>query len=223
VSVPGLSLYDHGALPGLAASRGITCEGLPTGRTDLIRDGLLVGCLASWYDAQRLLHDPALAAKLGATAAVAAPALIARHGFRVGATGAGRAFDAAPTTAPSNVMLEAAGAVDHDELLRAVGQGLYVGRIWYTYPVNGLRSGDFTCTAVGDSFIIRDGRLAAPVKANAIRINDNIGRLLGQVVGVTHDVRATPVWGADEVIHAPEIAVAGVPVEEIGQFMEDEA
>ena len=67
--------------------------------------------------------------------------------------------------------------------------GLYIGRIWYTYPINGLRAGDFTCTVVGDSFIIRDGRLAAPLKANTVRINDNITRLLASVVGVTKDVQ----------------------------------
>src|SRR2546421_7592773 len=38
---------DHGALPGLVGSKGITCEGLPTGRTDLIKEGVLVGCLRS--------------------------------------------------------------------------------------------------------------------------------------------------------------------------------
>ena len=65
VASRGLSVYDHGAMPGLAASRGITCEGLPTGRTDLIKDGVLVGLLSHWYDTQRLLRDPAAREKLG--------------------------------------------------------------------------------------------------------------------------------------------------------------
>ena len=99
--------------------------------------------------------------------------------------------------------------------------GLYVGRIWYTYPINGLRAGDFTCTVVGDSFIIRDGRLRAPLKANTVRINDNITRLLASVSGVTKDVRGTVVWGADEVVYTPEIAVTGVHVDAIAAFMED--
>jgi len=102
-----------------------------------------------------------------------------------------------------------------------VKDGLYVGRIWYTYPINGLRAGDFTCTVVGDSFIIRDGRLAAPLKANTIRINDNISRLLAHVTGLTKDVKGTLVWAADEVVYAPEIAVTGVHVDAIAGFMED--
>ena len=73
----------------------------------------------------------------------------------------------------------AKGTVALPELLARVRDGLYVGRIWYTYPINGLRAGDFTCTVVGDSFTIRDGRLAAPLKAKTLRINDNVTRLLG--------------------------------------------
>ena len=107
-----------------------------------------------------------------------------------------------------------------DELLRRVGDGLYIGRIWYTYPINGLRAGDFTCTVVGDSFIIRDGRLAAPLKANTLRINDNVTRLLGAVLGTTKDARGMLVWGADEIVYAPAIAVSGVHVDAIAGFME---
>src|SRR5437879_13062285 len=65
VASSALSIYDHGAMPGLMGSKGITCEGLPTGRTDLIRDGILTGCMSSWYDTQRLLRDPQRATKLG--------------------------------------------------------------------------------------------------------------------------------------------------------------
>ena len=213
-----LSISDEGAMPGLTGSKGITCEGLPTGRTPLIRDGVLVGTLTSWYEAQRLLHDGKLQEKLGGDAAGAAVALVARNGFRFG--GAGRAFDTSPETAPTNIVVEGADPVSPDELIRTVKDGLYVGRIWYTYPINGLRAGDFTCTVVGDSFVIRDGRLAAPLKANTIRINDNIVRVLGSVAGFTKDTRGTLVWGADEIVYTPEIAVTGVHVDAIAGFME---
>jgi len=217
---PALTIYDHGAVPGFMGSKGITCEGLPTGRTDLIRDGRLVGCLSSWYETQRLLADPALAAKLGATGAEAERALAPRNGFRFDA-GGGRQFDTRPSIAASNVVVEGRDAVDLDTLIRRVGDGLYVGRIWYTYPINGLRAGDFTCTVVGDSYIIRDGRLAAPLRPNTVRIDDNVLRALGAVLGVTRDVKGTIVWAADEVAYTPEIAVAGVPVQAIAGFMED--
>jgi predicted Zn-dependent protease len=226
VAAPVLTIYDHGAQPGLMGSKGITCEGLATGRTDLIRDGVLVGCLSNWYETQRLLRDPALAAKLGVTGPAAEGALVPRNGFRFD-EGGGRQFDREPGTAASNVVVEpssqakGATAASLDELIRTVRHGLYVGRIWYTYPINGLRAGDFTCTVVGDSFIIRDGRLAAPLRANTVRINDNIGRVLGAVTGITKDAKGTIVWAADEVAYAPEIAVASVRVDEIAGFMEE--
>jgi predicted Zn-dependent protease len=215
-----ISVYDDGAQPGLMGSKGITCEGLPTGRTDLIRDGVLVGCLSSWYETERLLRDRALAAKLGAAGATAAAALVPRNGFRFG-EGGGRQFDRQPGIAASNLVVEGRTPVARDALLRAIGTGLYVGRIWYTYPMNGLRAGDFTCTVVGDSYMIRDGRIAEPLRANVIRINDNIATVLENVVGVSDRPRGTIVWAADEVVYAPEIAVAGIHVEEIAGFMED--
>jgi predicted Zn-dependent protease len=220
VASPRLNIYDHGALPGLMGSKGITCEGLPTGRTDLIREGVLVGCLSSWYETQRLLRDPALAGKLGATGAEAARALAPRNGFRFGG-GGGRQFDAQPGVAASNVVVEGTDGTTLDDLVRSVGHGLYIGRIWYTYPINGLAAGDFTCTVVADSYIIRDGRLGAPLRPNTVRISDNIATILTNVLGVTKDVKGTIVWAADEVVYAPEIAVSGVRVEEIAGFMEE--
>jgi PmbA protein len=214
VASPLVSIYDHGALPGLMGSKGITCEGLPTGRTDLIRHGVLTGCLANWYEAQRLLRDRALGDKLGATATAAAAALTPRNGFRFG-PGGGRQFDSQPGVAASNVVVEGSEPVSREELLRQVGDGLYIGRIWYTYPINGLRAGDFTCTVVADSYIIRNGRLVAPLKPNAIRINDNIATFLTNVVATTKDAKGTIVWAADEVVYAPEIAVSGVHVDAI--------
>ena len=219
VAAPTLTIYDHGAMPGFMGSKGITCEGLATGRTDLIRNCVFVGCLTNWYEAQRLLADSKLKEKLGAEVTEARAALVPRNGFRFG-QGGGRQFDTPPGVAASNVVVEGAAAVTLEELISRVRNGVYVGRIWYTYPINGLRAGDFTCTVVGDSYIIRDGRIVAPLKANAVRINDNFTKLLHNIVGITKDVKGTLVWAADEVVYAPEIAVTGVRVDEIAGFIE---
>ena len=216
VASPALSIYDHGATPGMMGSKGITCEGLPTGRTDLIRDGVLTGCLSCWYDTQRLLRDPQRATKLGGDDTELATALVPRNGFRFGA-GGGRQFASRPSAAATNVVVEGAEPVSRDELLRRVGHGLYIGRIWYTYPINGLRAGDFTCTVTADSYMIRDGRIAEPITANTIRINDNIATFLNNVAGVTKDAKGTIVWAADEVVYAPEIAVTDVRVDAIAR------
>ncbi len=140
-----VTLYDHGAARGLAASKGITCEGLPTGRTDLIRDGVLVGLLSNSYETQRLLRDPRAKEKLGVDPRKARRALIPRNGFRFG-PGVGRTFELPPGIAATNVVLEGKKTYTPSPLLKLVGDGLYIGRIWYTYPINGLAAGDFTCT-----------------------------------------------------------------------------
>lgn len=218
VASPILSIYDHGAAPGLMGSKGITCEGLPTGRTELIKKGVLVGCLSNWYETQRILLDPQSKEKLGVDPRQVPHALVPRNGFRF-SRGGGRHFDTQPSIAATNVVVEGTDPVRLDELIRQVKDGIYVGRIWYTYPVNGLRAGDFTCTVVGDSYIIRDGRIAAPLKPNTIRVNDNIHHVLQNIIGMTKEAKGTIVWAADEVVYAPEIAVAGVHVDEIANFM----
>src|SRR5262249_34103360 len=126
-----------------------------------------------------------------------------------------------PGVAASNVVLEGGEAVGLDELLRRGGGGIYVGRIWDTYPINGVRAGGFTLTVVADSFIISRGRSAGPPKANHNPVNDNIATFLNNVTGISKDVKGTIVWAADEVVYAPEVAVTGVRVDEIAGFMEE--
>jgi len=214
-----LLLYDHGALAGFAGSKGVTDEGLPTGRTDLIRHGELVGLLTDHYNAQRLLRDPHAREKLGVDPQGWAHALVPRNGFRF-ARGGGRQFDRPPGIFGTNVVVDSWEKCTREDLLRRVGNGLYIGRIWYTYPINGLPAGDFTCTVVGDAYVVRDGRLAEPVKPNTLRINDNIRRVLEGVIGVGGPVRGTLVWAGDQVIYTPEVAVARVEVREIARYME---
>ncbi|HXG35592.1 MAG TPA: metallopeptidase TldD-related protein, partial [Dehalococcoidia bacterium] len=57
VASPRFTLIDDGAAPGLAGSKGITCEGLPTGRTVLIENGVLKSTLGNHYEMQRILRD----------------------------------------------------------------------------------------------------------------------------------------------------------------------
>ena len=52
-----------------AIRRRITCEGIPTRRVELIRDGKLVGLLSNFYDTHRMLTDEHRAEKLGASCA----------------------------------------------------------------------------------------------------------------------------------------------------------
>ena len=219
VASAAVTLFDHGAAPGLAASKGISCEGLPTGRTDLIRDGTLVGLLSNAYETDRLLRDPRGKDKLGIDPRRHRKALAPRNGFRC-AGGSGRHFDRPPSIVATNLVLEARRTLSAPQLVRRVRDGLYIGRIWYTYPINGLAAGDFTCTVIGDSFLIQDGQLAAPLKPNTVRINDNILRILHGIAAVGARPKATFGWAADEIVYAPEVLVEEVRITEIAEFTE---
>ena len=204
---------------GLPGSRLITDEGLPTGRTDLIRRGELAGLLSDYYNYQRIRHDPNAQKKLGRDPAEVLASIAPRNGFRPG-NGGGRNFGVTPSTIASNLVVEGANGLSHDELLRRVGNGVYIGRIWYTYPVNGITSGDFSGTVIADSYLIKDGRLAAPLQPNTLRMNDNALRLLNNIIGIGAHRRPTVRWSSDQVTWAPEIAVDGFGLEEISEYMD---
>ena len=102
------------------------------------------------------------------------------------------------------------GGVDEKELIASVGDGIYVGRVWYTYPINGQRAGDFTCTISGDSCVIRDGKLAAPLAPNCLRINANIEQIFAKPFAVGKKSEPAIVWGAPEAYFVPALAVEGL-------------
>ena len=214
-----LHLYDDGSVPGLAASKAITDEGLPTARTDLIRDGVLVGLLSNYYEHQRMLNDPKGREKLGAIPSEQAHAIAPRNGFRTG-RGGGRNFDSSPSTTPTNLIIEGKEKYTREELLRLLGDGLYIGRIWYTYPVNGISAGDFSGTVVGDSYVVRGGRVAAPIKPNTLRMNENIHNVLKNIAGIGAQRSGTVRWASDQVTWAPEVVVEDFHLNEIASYME---
>jgi PmbA protein len=215
-----LTIIDKGNAPGLIGSKSITCEGLPTGETVLIKEGVLSGLLSEWYEYQRILNDPKAKEKLGVAPSDFRHALIPRNGFRF-ARGGGRNFGMLPGASATNIVFESPSSTDLQTLIRKVKRGIMVGRLWYTYPVNGLRAGDFTGTLTADSYFIEDGRIKAPIKVNTLRINDNIGNILMGIRGMTSDTRPTLLWAADEIVYAPVgLMVDKVHFEEIAEFME---
>lgn len=210
---PRLSLADDPALGAGAIRRRVTCEGIPTRRVELIRDGQLVGLLSNFYDTHRILTDEHRAEKLGSSAS-AKLELPPLNGYRLG-EGGGRRFDASPGSSGTNVVMRARGGVADRELVRAVGDGIYVGRIWYTYPINGQRAGDFTCTVTGDSYIVRDGEIAEPLAPNCLRINANIAQVFEHPLAVGTRLRPATVWGSPEAYYVPAIAAGEIALAEV--------
>ncbi|MHC4322307.1 MAG: TldD/PmbA family protein, partial [Planctomycetota bacterium] len=153
-----LNIYDDGFIRGEIGSKKITCEGMSTGRTDLITNGTLTSFLANNYYAQKFRNN------------LYCP--IPRNGFRYSKNG--RDYRDKPGIYPTNVVIEGNRETTGGSLLKLVNNGVYIGRIWYTYAINGLAMGDFTSTIIADSFSIKNGKMASPLKPNTIRINTNI-------------------------------------------------
>jgi predicted Zn-dependent protease len=217
VAVSSLSITDDGASQGLAATKGITCEGLPTGRTELVKHGVMVGALANHYESQRMIHNPNAAKLLGCDPKAYPDAFVPRNGFRF-ISGGGRSFGTPPSIASTNILLQGESSLPLEELMREIKRGLYIGRIWYTYPMNGLGPGDFTSTIIGDSYLIEDGRLSRPIAVNTLRIHDNVKRVLLNITGYSNRMRPVAVWAADEVVYSPDVAVGSLHLEPIAEF-----
>jgi predicted Zn-dependent protease len=199
-----LSLLDDPLAARGAIRRRLTCEGLPARRTTMIRNGRLVGLLSNFYDSHRLATDEQRAEKLGPLGLERAD-FPPNSGYRLGDS-AVRRFDATPGSSATNVIMRACDGKSERELIRAVGEGIYVGRVWYTYPINGQRAGDFTCTVSGDSYLIRNGVLAAPLAPNSLRINANIEQVFAHPLGVGNRAAPALVWGAPEAYYTSALA-----------------
>jgi PmbA protein len=210
---PRISLADDPAASAGAIRRRITCEGLPAQRTMLIRNGRLVGLLSNFYDSHRLTADDAVVQKLGESAP-ASRSFVANNGYRIGDTG-GRSFDAAPHTSATNVFMKTRGGVSPPELMKALRNGILVGRVWYTYPINGQRAGYFTCTVSGDSYLIEEGRITAPIAPNCLRINAHIDDVLVAPSAVGNRLMPSFVWGQPEAFYLPGLVVDGLPLASI--------
>ncbi|MFO7540155.1 MAG: TldD/PmbA family protein [Chloroflexota bacterium] len=136
-----VTLLDNGRLPGGLATRPFDDEGVPTGATRLIDEGVL----------QAVLHDTYTAGKERTTSTGNATRLSHRQ---------------PPQLTPSNFYLQP-GNITPDELIAGVQNGLYVVNTMNTHSINPV-SGDYSVSAQG--FWIEDGRLTHPVNEVTIAI-----------------------------------------------------
>ncbi|MBI2640486.1 MAG: hypothetical protein HYW91_01210 [Candidatus Sungbacteria bacterium] len=221
VAAEHVQLLDWGNAPGLVASKGITCEGLPTGQTQLIRDGVFVGALANWYEMQRMLHDPRAQEKLGQDPNNWKQTLVPRNGFRFAERGGGRTPSSETSSFGTNVILTSSDPIPLGEMITQIGHGLLLGRLWYVYPMGPPSQGDFTGTVVADSYLIENGRIVGGLAINSLRINDNLQRILHRIQAISRERQTPLVWAADSVRHMPHVLVDDVQLEAIaGNVME---
>ncbi|MDO8538197.1 MAG: TldD/PmbA family protein [archaeon] len=195
-----LNIYDDGITPGLIGTKKITDEGIPTQKTQLVKDGVLVNLLADDYYAKKYKAQDSRYNN--------------SNGFRF--AGLGRAYYSEASTSATNVVV-GKGKFSDEELIKEIKNGIYIGRIWYTYPINGAASPDFSSTIRGDSYIIENGKIKCPLAPNILRINDSIHHLLNNVIGLSKKQQATISWGEKAVVVTPEMAVSEIHLDRIGK------
>ena len=170
---PRISIWDDGLDPaGLPMP--FDFEGVPKHRVDIIRGGVAAG----------VVYDRQTAAKEGREPT--------GHGLP------------APNTRgpmPGNLFM-AAGTATREEMLRALGRGLYVTRFHYVNPVHPLKAVLTGMTRDG-TFLIENGEIAAPVKN--LRFTQGVLEALSQVVAVgAHTVLGRGWFGGTR---APDLAL----------------
>lgn len=198
-----LSITDDGSVPGYGSSKSITCEGLPTGRTELIKNGILVGYLTNDYFMKKVTKNQE---KMKEVFGVSDPSeinLAPRNGFRF-YTG-GRLYEMEVGIWSTNLFIEGDPATKEEDLIKEIKDGVFIRRTWYLYPIGGYASPEFTGTVIGDSYIIKNGKVHAPLKQNSLRIHDSFLRVFGEgnIIGITGEAIPTMIWNSEGVVNAP--------------------
>ncbi|HEV2339325.1 MAG TPA: metallopeptidase TldD-related protein [Patescibacteria group bacterium] len=205
-----LTLYDDATLPGGAGSKRITCEGYPTGKTALIDHGRLVGYMTDYRTMNKILQNKKHGKEvLGVDPHEIRNAINPQNGFRF-ARGGGRVAASAVGVYATNLVIESSQSVTPDELLKEVRDGIFIGRLWYTYPIGGYASGIISGTAIADCFTIKNGKLDQPILPNTLRIEDNLGEMIQRIIGIANNQLPTINWASDEITHAPWVGMKDV-------------
>ena len=135
IASPVVSAYDDGTIPNAWGSNNIDSEGVPTQKNELIRDGICVGFMVDRSNGRRLNMAP-------------------------NGTSRRQSYKYCPTSRMSNTYI-AAGKDDPEDIIKDTPLGIYVadfggGSVDPT-------TGEFNFSA-SEAYIIRDGKIAEPVK-----------------------------------------------------------
>lgn len=217
VASENLTLYDDATIPGGPGSKRVSDEGYATGKTLLIDKGKLVGFLSDSRTTNKLLHKREHGKDvLGVDPHEIREAISPRNGFRFG-DGGGRMAVSSVGIHATNLIVDSSTPLSEKEILERVGNGIFIGRLWYTYPVGGYASGIISGTAIADCYVIRDGKLAEPILPNTLRIEDNLKKMFNNIIGIGNNARSTILWSSDEITHAPWMAIDDVHFSAINQ------
>jgi PmbA protein len=179
VAASDVSLTDDPTDPRAYRAAVFDGEGLACRRTALIDAGTLAGFVYDTVSARR--------------AGTASTGSAIRGGFS-GTPGAGcRALALAP------------GPLDHQGILQAVGDGLYVQSVTGVHSGVNPVSGDFSVGAEG--LMVRTGALAEPVRE--LTVASTLQRMLQSILHIGADVAWLPGTAAGQTLAIADMQVSG--------------
>jgi PmbA protein len=166
VAARGITLVDDGRLAGAPGSSPWDAEGVSTGRTEVIKDGVL----------NSFLYDTTSARREG-------------RGSTGNASRSG--FKSVPHPSPSNLAIEPTQQ-SAEEVLRSAGNALLVQDFHGVHSGANPVSGDFSVGATG--MLLENGAQTRPVKE--ITIAAPMLEILKRIVAVADDTRWLPFGGS---------------------------
>ena len=189
IAHPCVSVVDDGTLEGEWGSTSIDDEGMPTERTVLIENGKLVSYLVDQLGARKTGYRP---------------------------TGSGRreSYRFAPTSRMRNTFF-VPGSHELSEMIASIPYGLYAKRMGGGSVSPG--TGDFNFS-VREAYMIRDGKIAEPVRGATLIGNgatvltkiDMVGHELAHAAGMCGSLSGSvPVNVGQPPIRVSEIVVGG--------------
>jgi PmbA protein len=167
VGVKGLNIYDDPLDPKGEMSGTCDDEGVPSVRTDLVRDGVLVGALYDTDTAYKYKAEPT------------------SSGLRAERLSGGQSFRSQPTTCARNFTVTGKGAQHRDKIVRDIDNGIYVREVMGAHTANST-SGDFSVMA-STLFRIRKGEIKEPLRA--VMISGNGAEALKRISAIGTDPR----------------------------------
>lgn len=150
VASPKVTLIDDGTLPGLYGSSAIDDEGHPRQKNVVIENGVLKTYLCDRLQGKII-------------------------GMSSNGCGRRQDYTFAPTSRMSNTYL-APGSDDEEEMIRSLGEGLYVKRL------GGGSGGQIFSLACAEAYLIKNGQIDRPVKncmltGNGLEVMKKIDRV----------------------------------------------
>lgn len=109
---------------------------------------------------------------------------------------------------PWNVVLKE-GKVDKEDMVRELGDGVYITNVWYTRFQNYVK-GDFSTIPRDGAFLVKNGEITQSIKN--IRVSENMVNILKNIKVIGKDTENIHSWEISSSVITPSVIVKDVNI-----------